>query len=218
MTGAKAPELLLSRTHATMQHPLHRGASPRDATVTIPRRNQGSLIAASANPGQPCPPCLPLVPRGHGVRGAIRPWGQPPFSRARKREARAESPDQVRSVLYSGGRANWKRQPLSQAGFRARKLLLSRISISLAAESMRSMGALITASTNPLQPCPIPPPRGASPRKMADITPSWIQAPRWLLSRILPSKGYYCSTHCPLEGIHPTRLINSISNIRPNFH
>jgi len=55
------------------------------------------------------------------------------------------------------------------SGIQARKLLLSLISISLAAESMRSMGALITASTNPRQPCPIPPHRGVSPREATYI-------------------------------------------------
>lgn len=48
-----------------------------------------------------------------------------------------------------GARALRMQQTLSQDGSRAPELLLSRISISLAAQSMGSVGALITASTNP---------------------------------------------------------------------
>jgi len=73
----------------------------------------------------------------------------PQCLRARKPATCAESQYRKRSALYSGGRARWKRQMLPQAGSRAPGLLLSRISISLAPQSMGSMGALITAITNP---------------------------------------------------------------------
>ena len=107
-------------------------------------------------------------PYAHGrlspvATGSGGPYGledSPASHRARKRATRAEYLYQERSALYSGGRACWKRQPLSHAGFKARQLLLSRISISLAAQSMGSMGALITASTNPSNHA-APRPKGA---------------------------------------------------------
>ena len=71
------------------------------------------------------------------------------------------------------------------SGIQARKLLLSLISISLAAESMRSMGALITASTNPRQPCPIPP-QGARAlgRKRQTLAQAGTKATELLPARI----------------------------------
>lgn len=98
-----------------------------------------------------CPPW----PRGQGGRPALRT--APANPRARERAARAESPYQERSLLYPGDRSRWKQQTLPQARDRAHELLLSRISNSLATQSMGYMGALITAITNPRNHAPYRP-------------------------------------------------------------
>ncbi|HOU61691.1 MAG TPA: hypothetical protein PK105_07975 [Rectinema sp.] len=80
-----------------------------------------------------------------------------PYTIARENGQRAESPDQERSSLHSGGRA-LERQTLPHARTRVPELLLSRISINLAAQSIGSMGALITSIMNPgnhAASCPI---------------------------------------------------------------
>jgi hypothetical protein len=91
MPGTGAPELLLSRIHATMRHLAPRGASPRGTMDITRSQNQGSLITATPNPRNNAAsrpkglralrymvvsereeqhsPCSRHVPRGHRVRG-----------------------------------------------------------------------------------------------------------------------------------------------------
>jgi len=81
---SRAPELLLSRIHATMPHPVPHGREPSGGNGHYPKPDPGLLDYYYHGSIRPCPPCPRHVPRGHGVRGAVRPWGQPPMpSRAK---------------------------------------------------------------------------------------------------------------------------------------
>jgi len=89
-----------------------------------------------------------------GSGGAVRPWGQPPCLRARKRATRAEV-------------------PISEAFCDVLEWAIP-LKVTFTCPS-RIQGALITAITNPWQPCSIPPQGGASPRVTTDINLRWDQ-------------------------------------------
>lgn len=114
----------------------------------------------------------------------------PPCPRARKRATRVESLYLEHSALYSGVQVRWKRLKLPQAGFRAQQLLLSRISISPAAQSMGSMGSLITAVTNPCN--------------HAASRPKWAQALG--MQQALAQAGSGLPNYCHHESRQPCRI------------